>query len=246
MLAGQYSMKIEPITKKQAEVEIINSIKHSHKDLRQKSKTCTFALTYGGTPQTLVKNQGFSLEEAEQIYNAYHELYKESDEWVNKKLESAEQKGYVDVAFGLRVRTHKIKQALMGTSKTPHEAEAERRTAGNALGQSYGLLNTRAGIEFNEKVRNSPYREYIKPTAQIHDAQYFLIRDLPEVVLWVNKELNIAVSWQDEPGIRHPDVHLGGELSIFYPDWAHELVLPNELTEEKLIELVKEYLQQQE
>lgn len=125
-------------------------------------------MTYGGTPSTLVRNQGFTQEEAEQIYNAYHELYKESDEWVNKRLESAEKNGYVDVAFGLRVRTHKMKQAIMGTSKTPHEAEAERRTAGNALGQSYGLLNTRAGIEFMTKVENSPYREYIKPVAQIH------------------------------------------------------------------------------
>lgn len=56
----------------------------------------------------------------------------------------------------------------MGTSKTPHEADAERRTAGNALGQSYGLLNTRAGIEFNSKVRNSKYKYDIKPVAQIH------------------------------------------------------------------------------
>lgn len=235
-------MKIEEISKQEAEVEIINSIKNKHKNLRQKSKTCTFALTYGGTPSTLVKNQGFSQKEAEQIYNAYHELYKESDEWVNKRLESAEKNGYVDVAFGLRVRTHKMKQAIMGTSKTPHEAEAERRTAGNALGQSYGLLNTRAGIEFMTKVENSPYREYIKPVAQIHDAQYFIIRDIPEVVLWVNTELNKAVSWQDEPDIRHPDVHLGGELSIFYPDWAHELSLPNNLTEPELINLVKEYI----
>lgn len=36
-------MKIEEISKQQAEVEIINSIKAKHKDLRQKSKTCTFA-----------------------------------------------------------------------------------------------------------------------------------------------------------------------------------------------------------
>lgn len=38
-------MKIEEISKQEAEVEIINSIKEKHKSLRQKSKTCTFALT---------------------------------------------------------------------------------------------------------------------------------------------------------------------------------------------------------
>ena len=36
-------MKIEEISKEKAEVEIINSIKNRHKDLRQKSKTATFA-----------------------------------------------------------------------------------------------------------------------------------------------------------------------------------------------------------
>ena len=75
------------------------------------------------------------------------------------------------------------------------------------------------------------------------DAQYFLVRDDAEVLLWVNKQLIKAVSWQDEPNIRHDKVHLGGEVSIFYPDWAHELSLPNELTEDKLFELVKEYME---
>lgn len=200
-------------------------------------------VTYGGTPSTLVKNQGFTLNEATKIYNAYHELYKESDDWVNNQLKSAENNGYVDVAFGLRIRTHKIKQSVMGTSKTPHEAEAERRTAGNALGQSWGLLNTRAGIEFNSLVRTSKYKYDIRPVAQIHDAQYFLIRDTPEIVYWFNEHIIKAVSWQNDPMIYHPDVHLGGEVSIFYPDWAHECALPNNIKDETaLIQLVKEYL----
>ena len=161
---------------------------------------------------------------------------------MNDKLKKAETDGYIDVAFGLRIRTHKIKQSVMGISKTPSEAEAERRTAGNALGQSWGLLNTRAGIEFNKEVRNSKYKYDIRPVAQIHDAQYFIIRDDPDVILWVNEHLNKAVSWQDHPDISHPDVHLGGELSLFYPDWAHELALPNNLNKEQLLKLAKEYI----
>ena len=60
-------MKIEEIAKNRAEVEIINGIKNSHKDLRQRSKGCTFALTYAGTWMTLVKNFGFTEEEAKHI-----------------------------------------------------------------------------------------------------------------------------------------------------------------------------------
>lgn len=235
-------MRIEPIDKEAARVEIINSIKDAHEDLRQRSKGCTFALTYGGTWVTLTKKFGFSEEEAKQIFDKFHELYKESDVWVNKKLEEAEQKGYLTVAFGLRIRTPKIKQSLMNSTKTPREAEEERRTAANALGQSWGLLNTRAGIEFNELVRQSIYKNDIKPCAQIHDAQYFIVKDQVDVVLWANKNLLHCVSWQDNPEIAHDLVHLGGEFSIFYPNWAHELSIPNQIDEVSLIALTSTYL----
>lgn len=132
-------------------------------------------------------------------------------------------------------------QSVMGDRATPKEAEAEKRTAGNAIGQSFGLLTNRAGIEFNSLVRNSKYRLMIKPMIMIHDALYYLIKDNAELVLWVNKNLSDAVKWQDEPQIRHDQVHLSGELSIFYPDWAHELSLDNDITKEKLISKVKSF-----
>jgi DNA polymerase-1 len=71
-----------------------------------------------------------------------------------------------------------------------------------------------------------------------------MIKDDPEAILWANEHLVKAVSWQDHPDIYHPDVKLGGEFSIFYPDWAHELCLPNELNKEELINLVQEYVKE--
>ena len=233
------ALKKEP----EKEVEIINSIKSKHKDLRQRSKGCTFALTYAGTYRTLMKNFGFSEEEARHIEKQYHELYKESDEWVQNQLNQASKNGYVTCAFGLRVRTPLLKQVIRGTAKTPHEAEAEGRTAGNALGQSWCLINNRAGIEFNNRVRQSKYANFIKPCAQIHDAQYFLIKDDINVILWTNKYLVKAVQWQNDPIIWHDKVHLGGEVSIFFPDWAHELVIPNECSAVQLESLVNNYLE---
>ena len=237
-------MKIEKISKAQAEVEIINSIKSRYKGLRQKSKAPTFALTYGGTFRTLMTNCGFDKETAKNIEAKYHELYKESDEWVRNKLIKASHDGYVTVAFGLRVRTPVLAQCILNTKVTPKEAEAEKRTAGNALGQSWGLLNSRAGVEFNSQVRDSKFRYDIKPCAQIHDAQYFMIKDDPEAILWANEHLVKAVSWQDHPDIYHPDVKLGGEFSIFWPDWAHELTVPNKINKEELINLVQEYVKE--
>lgn len=232
-------MKIEEISKTKAEVEVINSIKQSHKDLRQRSKGCTFALTYAGTWMTLVKNFGFTEEEAKHIEAQYHELYKVSDQVIADRLKIAAQQGYEEVAFGLRVRCPKMHQSLMGVKATPKEAEAEKRTAGNAIGQSFGLLTNRAGVEFNTLVRNSKYKYSVRPIIMIHDALYYLIRDNIDTVLWVNKHLSEAVKWQEEPQIKHDKVHLSGELSIFYPDWAHELSLPNDLDKDTLCNSVK-------
>lgn len=205
----------------------INSIQTLHKKLRQASKAPTFALTYQGTYKTLMNNCGFSEAVAKGIEAAYHDLYAVSDKWVQDKLQQACKDGFVTVAFGLRVRTPLLKQCILGTRKTPHEAEAEARTAGNAMGQSYGLLNSRAAMEFGQRFRRSIYKHDIRPCAQIHDAQYYLVRDDADLIAWVNQHLVECVSWDALPEIQHPIVKLGGELSIFYPSWAEEINIPN-------------------
>lgn len=211
-------------------VESINSIQTLYKALRGDSKAPTFLLTYGGTYMGLMKNCGFPEDKAKLTEKRYHDLYKVSDKWVQDRLDQAAKDGYVTAAFGLRVRTPLLAQVIRGTCKTPYEAEAEGRTAGNALGQSWCLLNNRAGSEFMGKVRNSSLRKDIRPSVHIHDAQYFMIRDDMDTVMYVNEHLVKAVQWQDDPLIYHPDVKLGGELSLFYPNWSKEIVIPNYAT----------------
>lgn len=215
-------------------VDSINSIEKLYKDLRQRSKGPTFLLTYGGSSIGLHKNLGFPIDEAKAIEANYHELYKESDAWVQDKLQQASKDGYVTVAFGLRVRTPLLQQTLLGNRKTPYEAQAESRTAGNALGQSYGLLNNRAAIEFRQRVLASPYKLDILPVAHIHDAQYFLVRDDLDIVQWVNENLVACMQWQELPEIQHPQVHLGGEICLFHPSWANEYKIPNHTTAEQI------------
>lgn len=219
-------------------VESINSIAKLYKKQRQDSKAPTFALTYQGTYITLMKNCGFTKEQAQSIEASYRSLYSTSIKWVEDKLNQASKDGYVTVAFGLRVRTPMLKQVIRGNSRTPSEAEAEGRTAGNALGQSWCLLNSRAGSEFMGKVRNSKYRLKIRPCAQIHDAQYFIIPDDIEVLKYVNEHLVEAVKWQDDPVIYHDDVKLGGELSIFHPNWNTEIVIPNSASDEEITQII--------
>ena len=220
-------------------VESINSIQHKYKSLRSDSKAPTFLLTYGGTYMGLMKNCGFSEEKAKTTEKRYHDLYVVSDMWVQAKLDEAAKTGYVTAAFGLRVRTPLLAQVLRGTCKTPYEAEAEGRTAGNALGQSWCLLNNRAGSEFMRKVRTSEFRLDIRPCIHIHDAQYFMIRDNMDTLQYTNKHLVEAVNWQDHPDIAHPEVGLGGELSLFYPTWANEIEIPNHATPDEVHQIIQ-------
>ena len=91
------------------------------------------------------------------------------------------------------------------------------------------------------KVRNSSYRLDSRPCAQIHDAQYYVIRDDMEILLYMNKHLVDAVKWQEDPLITHPDVKLGGELSVFYPSWVNEVSLPNDAPEDVLHTKLKDH-----
>ena len=183
-------------------------------------------------------NCGFSTEKALMVEAKYKELYKVSIDWVADKLKEACNTGYVTVAFGLRVRTPLLKQVILGNRRTPHEAEAEGRSAGNALGQSWCLLNSRAASEFMNKVRESDFQLDIRPCAQIHDAQYYLLRDDIQTVSYTNEHLIKAVKWQDHPEIYHDQVKLSGDLSIFWPTWAEEITIQNEDSSAQIEELI--------
>ena len=234
---GEQMVGIDPNS-----VASINSIEKLYKPLRQESKAPTFALTYQGTYVTLMNNCGFSKEKAQMVEARYHVMYVVSDQWVQSRLQEATKTGYVTAAFGLRVRTPLLKQVILGTRKTPYEAAAEGRTAGNALGQSWCLLNTRAGSEFMAKARASEFRLTIRPCAQIHDAQYYMIQDDLRTFMYLNEHLVIAAKWQDHPEIYHDEVKLGGDAFICYPNWAHEMTVENRASEQEIRDTISEHV----
>lgn len=235
---GEQMPDIDPTS-----VDSINSIAKKYKQHRQDSKPPTFALTYQGTYMTLMNNCGFSKEVAQSVENRFKQMYKVSIQWVNDRLEKATDDGYITVAFGLRVRTPLLKQVILNTSKTPREAAAEGRTAGNAMGQSYCLLNNRAASAFMKRVRSSKYRLDIKPCAHIHDAQYYLVRDEGYgPLMFMNKHLPSDVAWQEDPEIWHDQVKLSGSVEIFHPNWNHGFDLPANCNEETIQQRIKAHV----
>lgn len=218
----------------------VNSIKKSHPELRQDSKTPTFLLTYGGTHHGMMSQLGWPKDKSMMVEAKYHEMYKVSDQYIQDRLHQASKDGFVTVAFGLRVRTPLLGQVMFGGPRMPYEAAAEGRTAGNAMGQSYGLLNNRAAVEFMQKVWKSKHRFNILPVALIHDAIYILVKDDAETVEWANRELIRSMQWQELPEIQHPTVKLGAALDIFWPSWAKATTLPNDADRETIINTCRE------
>ena len=231
---------VQQITSAEYNVAQINSIKDKYPHLRQDSKRVTFAAQYGGTYITFMNNCGFDEVTAKQIEANYHKLYEASDKWVADKLAVAEKQGYIDTAFGLRIRTPIVGKSILNTSKTPFQATAEARSVGNAAsGQSFSLLTNRAMNALMQKVWNSEYRTDILPICMIHDALYFMVKDDIRVVEWLNNHLIKEMQWQELPEIQHDKVKLGAELSIFYPSWANEIVLNNNISQSEIKNTVK-------
>jgi DNA polymerase-1 len=207
-------------------LEGINSIGKKYKKQRQDSKAPTFALTYAGTWVTLVKNCGFTEEQAKSIEARFHELYSVSDEWTAAKLALAKDCGWTTLAFGLRLKTPVLKASVSGKAR-PSEAAAEERSAGNAFGQSYGLLNSRAAHAFMDRVIAAELWNDIRPAAQIHDAQYYWVRKSVKLLKWVNDNLIPEMEWDELPELKHDQIKLGGNLIVYSPNWATELAIRN-------------------
>jgi len=208
-------------------VRSINSIKSKYPLLRQTSKIPTFALTYEGTWYTLVKNLGMSRSEAQRIEQEYHTLYTVSDEFSAANIKNAGATGHVKLAFGAKLRTPILQKVVLGSKKTPYEAEAEGRSANNAITQSWGVLTNRAVIEFEKRLAKKPaYIPYILICNVIHDAIYILIKKDPIIIKWVNDNLIECMEWNDHPAIKNKDVPMKAELEIGL-NLANQVIVPN-------------------
>lgn len=222
--------------------EAVNALKETHDELRSLSKAVTFALGYDGTPHTLMNNSGFSYAEAHGIYDNYAKLYSVSKQWSEDKKQEAAKNGYVDMAFGLRLRTPLLNKTILNTRNTPYVATKEAKTLNNAAsGQSYGLLTNRSMNATMQRVWNSKYRLDILPVAMIHDANYFLVRANTDAVKFLNDVLCEEMSWQELSEIQHETVHLSAELELFYPSWATPIPCENNSSEEAIYKKFAEF-----
>lgn len=211
------------------DVASINSIETKYPELRRRSKAPTFALQYMGTAYTLHKRTGFPMDQAKQIEESFHELYKVSGEFNAKNRKFMEKHGYVECAFGLKLRTPIIVKCIMGNSSTPYEADKEARSANNAVTQSWGMLLNRAMNATNKRIEEAGYATRILPCNMIHDAGYFLVKDDPKCIQFLNDVLIQEMEWNDDDAIRSTEVPMKATLEIG-KSWDSQHPVPNKAT----------------
>lgn len=225
------------ITKEEYLAGVINSIAKKYKGERKKSKTVTFAMQYAGTWHTLVNKSGFAIDEAKRIEKAYKDTYKVSIDWVAQNIATAADTGYVTLAYGGRLRTPVLASTVLGNSRTPYAAQAEARSAGNALTQSYCYLNIDTLVKFMEAVWKTEYRYDILPIASIHDNNLFLINNSLTSVKYFNDTYIDCLQDYDIPELRHPTVKLTGNVEIMHYDWSRPIELKHGMSLEELQEM---------
>jgi len=229
---------MKTISKEEYIAGIINSIEKKYPELRRKSKGPTFALQYMGTAHTLHKRTGFPKDQAKQIYDAFHELYKVSGDFNNQNKLFMEKHGYVECAFGLKLRTPIISQCILGNSSTPYEADKEARSANNAITQSWGMLLNRAMNATNSRIEQCGLGMDILPCNMIHDAGYFIVREELECIKFLNDVLIEEMEWNDDKAIRSTDVPMKASLEIG-KSWDTLVPLTNNATMEEIQSVIK-------
>jgi len=221
-------------------VEDINRFKKEQKDIRDQAKAPSFALQYGGTWKTLVTNIGLPEDVARAIEIGYHELYSGLGDFTKKNTEFGSEHGFVECAFGLRLRTPILAKTLVGKESTPYEAASEGRSASNAVTQSWGQLMNRALIATEKRLKGSGFEDKIFAANTIHDAGYFIIKNEPEVIKWLNDTLTEEMRWNAHPSIYSEEVLMEAELDIG-KSWDKQYTLKNHLSVKEIEEFLIEH-----
>jgi len=205
-------------------------IKEEASDLRQASKSVTFALQYGGSHITVAKSLGCDMDKAKGIVEAYHKLHKGVRAYYDKKTEFAEQHGYYLIETGLKLRApglQSLDDVIVGSTM---------RSAENALIQGFGMLTVSAMTRLQHLIESEGDVDKVHITLTIHDAIYGYCADDVETIAWLNKTL---IKCMVEDFYANQDIKLKAELDIGY-SWKQQKTLSNNASNEDIAELLQE------
>lgn len=198
----------------------INQIKEHPKGelIRQRSKSVTFALAYGGTKYAIANSIHCSIEEAEVIFNDYNKINHDVLELKQKYCQMAFRDGSIISNFsGLRLKTPNL------NSPEASLVSKEQRVIGNFMIQSGGIITIDSMLEFQEWIEKENLIGEVELILTIHDAIYLYIKNDCKLIAKVNKTL-IGIMTKDY--MENQAVPLTAELDVGTA-WNNLVKLPN-------------------
>jgi len=153
--------------------QLVNNGNKQAKDIRQQGKPVTFGLSYGAYPKKVAESIKCSIEEAEAIFNAYHnEMYPDITKFRNQVIAYTKQHGYNHLGLGFQIYSSDIQK--------------EERTIFNASSQFWSILTLMSMADLYEAINKENLQDDIFINATIYDALYGYVRDDPAIIKWLN------------------------------------------------------------
>jgi hypothetical protein len=192
-----------------------------HKDavsVRQDSKPISFGLAYGAFPPKVAATVKIPLDEAELIFNAYHnDLFPGITEFRESYvLPTAIENGRIHLGLGFYIYTD--------------DPDRDIRTINNACSQFWSILTALTINRLHALIDEAGLQDDIKVTSTIYDSIYFEVTDDPEIIKWLNDHI-IPVMTTDF--MENQLVHNDADLEIG-KDWANLEVLPHNASIEEI------------
>jgi len=193
-------------------------------EIRQDSKGPTFGLAYGAFPPKIAATLKIPLEDAEDIFNNYHNvLYPGiTDYRENYVLPTAKRQGEIHLGLGFMLKTD--------------DPDRDIRTLANATCQFWSILTALTINKMHQRIDQMGYQEDVKVVSTIYDSIYFEITEDAEVIKWVNDNLIDAmlVDFMENQTIKNE-----AESDIGY-NWAEMLRVPNKASVTEVKKVLQE------
>ena len=198
-----------------------------HKELkaiRNAGKPATFGLSYGAYPPKVANTLKIPLNEAEAIFNNYHNVlypgitnYRE-----NYVLPTARDNNELHLGLGCRILTD--------------NADKDIRTLANASVQFWSILMLLTINKLHQAIDDAGYSDRILVTNTIYDALYLEADADPELIHWLNQTL---IPIMKAPYLVNEVVHNDCDLEVGL-DWASFVKISNDATLEDITTILSQ------
>jgi len=196
-----------------------------HKELkaiRQRGKGPSFGMQYGAYPPKIAASIKCSLEEAETIFHRYHnDLYPGVTKFREEVVTPAvTQHGITHMGLGCYLRTNNPKKDI--------------RTLVNSNSQFWSCLTLLTINKMHHHIDEEGRQDDIRCISTIYDSIYYLVKDTPEDIKWLNDTIVPIMTADFIEGQTVPNTAIG-EIGL---DWADMTQIPNNATTKEITDVL--------